>query len=388
MKIELTEEQQMLRQTVREFALNEVAPQAAELDRTREFPVETIRKAAEMGLMGVAVAEEWGGAGMDNVSYTLAIEEISRQCASTGVILSVNNSLVCDPIEDWGNDDQKERFLKPLATGEKIGAYCLTEPGSGSDAGALITTAVRDGDDYVVNGTKIFVTNGTHADYFILFVTTDKAGGHKTVLALVAERDTPGLTVVPEGEKLGVRASGTAEVHLEECRIPVGNRLGEEGQGFHVAMRTLDGGRIGIAAQAVGIARGALEEALRYSQERVTFGKKLCEHQAVQFMLADMATEVDAARLLTWKAAWHKDQAGRDLKKRWSLESAVAKLYAAGVANRVADLGLQIHGGYGYTREYPVERHFRDARITGIYEGTSEIQRLIIAAGILKAASA
>jgi len=386
MELELSEEQRMLRSTVREFAEQELAPKAADVDREARFPVESIKIAAEMGLMGVAIPEEWGGAGMENVAYCIAVEEVSRHCASTGVIISVNNSLVCDPIHDWGNDDQKERFLKPLASGEKLGSYCLTEPDSGSDAAALRTTAELDGDHYVVNGTKIFVTNGTHADYFILYCIADPEAGHRGVVALMAERGMPGLEVKPESEKLGVRGSGTAEVHLQDCRVPVANRFGGEGDGFKVAMRTLDGGRIGIAAQATGIARAALEESLRYAQERVSFGQEISKHQAIQFMLADMATDVDAARLLTWKAAWAKNEVGKDMKQRWSLESAVAKLFASEAANRCADKAVQIFGGYGYTKDYPVERFFRDARITPIYEGTSEIQRMVIAAYAMKGA--
>jgi butyryl-CoA dehydrogenase len=384
MQIELSDEQRMIRSTVREFAEQEVAPGAAERDEQCAFPRDVIAKASELGLMGVAIPEQWGGAGMDNISYCIAVEEISRHCASTGVIISVNNSLVCDPINDWGSDEQKEQFLKPLASGEKLGAYCLTEPDSGSDAAAMRTTGVRDGDGYVLTGTKVFVTNGTDADFFIVYATTDAAAKHRGISAFLVERDREGLTVQPESEKLGVRASGTAEVHLENCRVPESNRLGEEGVGFKVAMRTLDGGRIGIAAQSVGIARAALEESLQYSQERESFGSLISKHQAIQFMLADMATEVDAARLLTWKAAWKKDQVKDDFSQRWSPEASTAKLFASETATRCADLGIQVFGGYGYTKEYPVERFFRDARITRIYEGTSEIQRLVIAANVLK----
>jgi butyryl-CoA dehydrogenase len=384
MQLQLTEEQRMLRSMVREFAEQEIAPLAATTDKECKFPVETIRKAAELGLMGVAFPEEWGGSGMDNIAYTIAVEEISRHCGSTGVIISVNNSLVCDPIHDWGTDEQKERFLKPLASGEKIGAYCLTEPDSGSDAVSLRTVAVKDGDHWILNGTKIFVTNGTNADSFIIYATVDAELKHKGVIAFLAEKGMEGLTVHPEGEKLGVRGSGTAEVHLQDCRIPDSWVLGGEGSGFKVAMRTLDGGRIGIAAQATGIARGSLEEALRYSQERVSFGKLISKHQAIQFMLADMATDVDAARLLTWKAAWAKDQIGKDLKQRWSTEASAAKMFASEAAVRCSDKAIQIFGGYGYTKDYPVERYYRDARITPIYEGTNEIQRMVVAAGALK----
>jgi butyryl-CoA dehydrogenase len=311
---------------------------------------------------------------MDLIAYCLVIEEISRVCASSGVILSVNNSLVCDPILQFGNEDQKKRFLEPLAKGEKLGCYALTEPGAGSDAGSLRSVARRDGDDYVLNGNKVFITNGTHADIALVFASVDLEKKHKGITAFLVEMDTPGLSRGEHEVKLGVNASGTTELVFEDMRIPATNRLGEEGEGFKIAMATLDGGRIGIAAQAVGIAQAALEEALSYSQQREQFGQPIAGFQAIQFYLADMVTEVDAGRLLTWKAAWTK-QSG----KRYSLEAAQAKLFTSEMAQRVTNKALQIHGGYGYTREYNVERYFRDARITEIYEGTSEIQKLVIA---------
>jgi len=380
MQIELSEEQLLMRDTVRRFAAEVVAPRAKEIDESGEFPREFFARAAELGLAGVAVPEEHGGAGMDVVSYCLVIEEISRVCASSGVILSVNNSLVCDPILAWGNAEQKREFLVPLASGEKLGCFALTEPGAGSDAAALRTTARRDGDDYVLDGSKVFITNGLAADVAIVFASVDLARGHKGITAFLVPMDSPGLARGGHQYKLGVQASGTTELFFENLRVPARYRLGDEGQGFRIAMATLDGGRIGIAAQAVGIAQGAFEEARKYARERQQFGKAISEFQTIQFYLADMAVEIDAARLLTWKAAWKKQQGGR-----YSLEAAQAKLFASEAAQHVTNKALQIHGGYGYTREYNVERFFRDARITEIYEGTSEIQKLVIADQILRA---
>jgi len=379
MHIELNEEQTLLRQEVRRFAEEVVKPKATEIDRTGEFPRDSFAQAAEMGLTGVYVPEEHGGSGMDVISYCLVIEELSRVCATTGVIMSVNNSLFCDPVLRFGNGEQKEKFLKPAAAGELIGCYALTEPGAGSDAAALRTTARREGDEYVVDGNKVFITNGTDADLALVFATADPAKKHKGIVALVVPMDTEGLSRGSHEYKLGVNASGTTELAFESMRVPVANRLGEEGEGFKIAMATLDGGRIGIAAQAVGIAQGAMEEALKYSQEREQFGQAISNFQAIQHYLADMTTEIDAARLLTWKAAWLKDQG-----KRYTLEAAQAKLFSAEMAQRVTNKALQIHGGYGYTREYNVERYFRDARITEIYEGTSEIQKMVIANAILR----
>ena len=380
MKIELLEEQRLLRDTVRRFADEVVAPRAREIDESGEFPMGFFKQAAELGLGGVAVPEEYGGAGMDNLAYCLVIEEVSRACASSGVILSVNNSLVCDPLLKFGNEEQKRTYLKPLASGEKLGCFALTEPGAGSDAGALRTTARRDGDDYVLNGNKVFITNGTHADIAIVFATVDMAKKHRGITAFIVPVDTPGFSRGGHEYKLGVNASGTTELAFQDMRVPAAQRVGEEGEGFKIAMATLDGGRVGISAQAVGIARGAFEEAMAYAQERQQFGKPIADFQAIQFYLADMSTEIDAARLLTWKAAWAKDQG-----RRYSLEAAQAKLYSSQMAQRVTNLALQIHGGYGYTKEYNVERYFRDARITEIYEGTSEIQKLVIARAVLDA---
>jgi len=380
MKIELLEEQKLLRDTVRRFADEVVAPRAREIDESGEFPLDFFKQAAELGLGGVAVPEEYGGAGMDNLSYCLVIEEISRACASSGVILSVNNSLVCDPLLKFGNEDQKLTYLKPLASGEERGCFALTEPGAGSDAGSLRTTARRDGDDYVLNGNKVFITNGTHADLALVFATVDLAKKHRGITAFIVDVDTPGFSRGGHEYKLGVNASGTTELAFQDMRVPAEQRIGEEGDGFKIAMATLDGGRVGISAQAVGIARGAFEEAMAYAQERQQFGRPIADFQAIQFYLADMSTEIDAARLLTWKAAWAKDQG-----RRYSLEAAQAKLYSSQMAQRVTNLALQIHGGYGYTKEYNVERYFRDARITEIYEGTSEIQKLVIARAVLEA---
>ncbi len=378
MLIELNEDQSLLRDEVRRFAEEVVRPLAKEIDAKGIFPRDTIRQAAELGLTGVCVPEEFGGAAMDTLSYCLVIEEISRVCASTGVILSVNNSLVCDPLTKFGNQEQKEKWLTPLASGELLGCFALTEPGAGSDAAALRTTAVRDGNDYILNGNKVFITNGTDADVALVFATTDMAQKHRGIACFIVAADTPGYSHGIHEYKLGVNASGTTELAFEDMRVPASQRLGEEGEGFKVAMSTLDGGRIGIAAQAVGIAQGAFEEALAYSQEREQFGRPISKFQAIQHYLADMSTELDAGRLLTWKAAWTKDN-----KKRFTLEAAQAKLFTSEMAQRVTNKALQIHGGYGYIREYNVERYFRDARITEIYEGTSEVQKMVIADWVL-----
>ena len=379
MHLDLTEEQRMLQRTVRDFAEAEVKPLARELDESRHFPRDTFRKAAELGLTGVSFPDQYGGAGFDHISYAIVIEEISRVCASTGVILSVQNSLYCDPIYRFGTEEQKQRFLVPFARGEKIGCYALTEPQAGSDAAALTTRAVRKGDRYVVNGTKAWITNGGAADAAIVYVNTDPSKGEKGITALVVERGTPGFKVGKEEKKLGINATACVELSFAECEVPVENRIGNEGEGYKVALSTLDGGRIGIAAQAVGIAQGAFDAALAYSQQRMAFGHPISQFQAIQFMLADMATEIDAARLLARKAAWKQDSGAR-----FSMDAAMAKLFASEMATRVTHKAIQVHGGYGYSREYPVERMYRDARITEIYEGTSEIQRLVIAAWVLK----
>jgi butyryl-CoA dehydrogenase len=377
--LELTEEQQLLRKSVREFAESEVRPLAKELDETGHYPRELFHKAAELGLTGVAFPESQGGAGFDHIAYTIVIEEISRCCASTGVILSVQNSLFCDPIHRFGNAEQKKKFLLPFTRGEKIGCYALTEPQAGSNAAALQTKAVKNGDHYVINGTKAWITNGGVADAAIAYVNTDPTKGEKGITAMVVEKGTPGFKVGKEEKKLGINATACCELIFTDCAVPESNRIGGEGEGYKVALSTLDGGRIGIAAQATGIAQGAFEAALKWSQERMAFGHPIAQFQAIQFMLADMATEIDAARLLVRKAAWKQDSGAR-----FSLEAATAKLFASEMATRVAHKAIQVHGGYGYSREYPVERAYRDARVTEIYEGTSEIQRLVIASWVLK----
>jgi butyryl-CoA dehydrogenase len=373
----------MLQASVREFAEEVVRPRAAVIDQTGEFPRETFAQAGELGLAGVAVATEHGGSGMDTVSYAIVIEEISRACANTGVILSVNNSLVCDPIEKFGNEDQKRRFLVPLARGEKLGCFALTEPDAGSDAGNQKTRAIREGDIYRISGQKVFITCGQAADVCLLFAMTNPEKKTRGISAFLVNTSAPGFDRSRHQVKLGVNASGTVEIFLTDVRVPAADRLGEEGEGFKIAMITLDGGRIGIAAQAVGIAGEAFEAAVRYALARQAFGKPIADFQAIRFYLADMATELDAARLLTRRAAAAKD-AAKQGTGRFSMEAAVAKLYAAEMAQRVTTKALQIHGGYGYTKEYPVERNFRDARITEIYEGTSEIHRLIIAREIFR----
>ena len=380
MNLDLTEEQQLLQRSVREFAEAEVKPHAKEIDETGRFPLDTFKKAAELGLTGIAVPDNYGGAGMDHVSYAIVIEEISRVCASTGTILSVQNSLYCDPIYRFGTDEQKQKFLIPYARGEKIGCYALTEPQAGSNAAALATKAVRKGDAYVVNGTKAWITNGGAADAALVYVNTQPEKGEKGITALVVEKGTRGFAVGKEEKKLGVHATACTELSFSDCEVPVANRIGNEGEGYKVALSTLDGGRIGIAAQATGIAQGAFEAALSYAQQRQAFGHPIADFQAIQFMLADMATELDAARLLARRAAWKQDSGAR-----FTMEASIAKLFASEMSTRVTHKAIQIHGGYGYSREYPVERNYRDARITEIYEGTSEIQRLVISSLVLKA---
>ncbi|MHB1845264.1 MAG: acyl-CoA dehydrogenase [Deltaproteobacteria bacterium] len=379
MELDLTEMQAQLQGTCRAFADKELRPNARGWDERHEYPRAAVAKLAELGLLGVAVPEAWGGAGMDAVSYALAMEEVSRGCASTGVIMSVNNSLYCDPVLKYGTDEQRERWLRPFASGERLGCFALTEPEAGSDAAAQKTVAVKRGGDYSLTGSKNFITNGPNADAVLVFAMTDKAKGNHGIGAFVVPTDAPGLTRGSPDKKLGITGSQSCSLFFEDCRIPEGNRLGKEGDGFKIAMSTLDGGRIGIAAQALGIARAAFEEAVRYAKERKSFGVPIAEHQAIQFMLADMATEIDAARLLIWRAAALKDQGVRH-----SAESAMAKLYASEMSSRVANKALQIHGGYGYLKDFDAERHLRDARITEIYEGTSEIQRLVVSAAVLK----
>ncbi len=379
MKLELTEEQQQVKDLCRNFADGELRPHARAWDETHHFPAEAVRKLGELGLLGVAIPSEWGGAAMDNVTYALAMEEISRGCAGTGVIMSVNNSLYCDPILKYGTDEQRTRFLAPFARGERLGCFALTEPMSGSDAGEMRTTAVARGDEYVINGAKNFITNGPQADAVLLFAMTDRSRAHKGISAFLVPADAKGVTRGKPDDKVGIRASGTCTLFFEDCVVPRQLRLGQEGEGFKIAMSTLDGGRIGIAAQALGIARAAFEEARAYAKERKSFGQEIAKFQAIQFMLADMATELDAARLLILRAAAMKDRG-----QRHTTESAMAKLFASEMAERVTSKALQIHGGYGYTKDFDVERHWRDSRITEIYEGTSEIQRVVIASGVLK----
>ena len=381
MDFRLNEEQRLIRDMVRDFARTEIAPLAAEIDRTREFPMDSFRKCADLNLTGMMVPEEWGGAGLDAISYVIAVEELSRACASTGVIISVNNSLYCVPVERYGSDEQKERWLKPFALGQKLGCYCLTEPHAGSDAASLRTMAVKEGDTWVLNGSKIFVTNGIAADAAIIYANTDRSKGHRGVTAFLVDRETPGYAIGKHETKMGITASGSVEIVLTDVRIADDHRLGEVGDGFKVAMSTLDGGRIGIAAQAVGIAQSALDHSLSYAKEREAFGRPIADLQAIQFKLADMATRTEAARLLTYRAA-----AAKDSGRRFSQEAAMAKLMAAEVSVDATREAVQIYGGYGYINEYPVERLYRDAKITEIYEGTSEIQRVVIAAGLLKGA--
>ncbi len=379
MNLDLTQEQTMLRDTAREFATREVAPRAKHFDASGEWPADLVKRLGDLGLMGVAIPAEYGGSGFDHISYALAMEEISAACASLGVIMSVNNSLASDPIWKHGSDMQKREFLTPMASGKILGCFGLTEPMSGSDAGTMATFAEKDGDNYVINGSKNFITNGPFADLIVVFVMTKKNIGHKGVTAFIVPTKTPGFSASKPDEKLGIHAAQSCSVFFENCRIPESYRLGGEGEGFKVAMGTLDGGRIGIASQALGIARAAFEKAVAYSKERKAFGVPLADKQAIQFMLADMATEIDAARLLIHRAAFLKDK-----KVRHSRESASAKLFASEMATRVTHKALQIHGGLGYTRECDAERHYRDARITEIYEGTSEIMRIVIAASVLK----
>jgi butyryl-CoA dehydrogenase len=377
--LELSEEQKLLQKSVREFAESEVRPLAKEVDETGHFPRELFKKAAELGLTGVAFPESEGGAGFDHIAYTIVIEEISRCCASTGVILSGHNSLYCDPVHRFGTEEQKKKLLVPFTRGEKIGCFALTEPQAGSNAAALQTRAVREGDKYIVNGTKAWITNGGAADAAILFVNSEPAKGEKGITALVVERGTPGFKVGKEEKKLGINATACSELVFTDCEVPTTNRIGNEGEGYKVALSTLDGGRIGVGAQATGIAQGAFAAAAKYAQERLAFGHPIAQFQAIQFMLADMATEIEASRLLVRKAAWKQDTGAR-----FTMDAAIAKLFASEMATRVTHKAIQVHGGNGYSREYPVERNYRDARITEIYEGTSEIQRLVISSWVLK----
>ena len=380
MDFELTEEQRMIRDLARDFAEGEIAPIAARIDESGEFPYETVKKMGAIGLMGLTASPDYGGVGADTVAYVLAIEEISKVCASHGVIMSVQNSLVNYGLEKFGTPEQKEKFLRPLASGQAIGAYSLTEPQSGSDAANMRTHAVLDGDAYVINGRKSWVTSGPVADYIVTFVTTDPASDHRATMCVVVETDQPGFARGKVEPKLGIRASATCELTFDDYRLPVFNRLSDEGTGFKIAMTILDKGRIGIASQALGIAQAAFEASVAYSKERYAFGKAIAGHQAIQFMIADMATRIQAARLLTLRAAIMKDRG-----ERCTAQASMAKLYASETANWVADKAVQIHGGMGYSKELPIERYFRDARITEIYEGTSEIQRMVISRNAMQA---
>jgi butyryl-CoA dehydrogenase len=379
MNFSLTKEQEFVRKMVREFAETDVKPIAAEIDVTERFPMENVEKMARYNMMGIQFPTEFGGAGGDNLSYAIAVEELSRVCGTTGVILSAHASLCAAPIYSFGTQAQKEKYLTPLAKGEKIGAFGLTEPNAGTDAAGQQTTAILEGDNYILNGSKIFITNGGVADTFIVMAMTDKSKGTKGISAFIVEKDFPGFSIGKVEEKLGIRASSTTELVFENCIVPKENLLGKEGQGFRVAMHTLDGGRIGIAAQALGIAQGALEESAKYMKERKQFGKPLSAFQGLQWMMAEMDVKVEAARLLVYKAAYNKDKG-----LPYSVEAARAKLFASEVAMEVTTKAVQIFGGYGYTKEYPVERMMRDAKITEIYEGTSQVQKMVIAANILK----
>ena len=373
MHFQLTEEHEMIRQAARDFAQAELLPGVIERDEEQKFPKEQVRQMGELGFMGMMVSPEFGGSGMDTLSYVLAMEEISKIDASASVAMSVNNSLVCWGLEKFGNEEQKRKYLTPLAKGEMIGAFCLSEPEAGSDATSQSTTAVECGDHYLLNGTKNWITNGNSASIYLVIAQTDVAKGHRGINALIVERDMPGFVVGKKEQKMGIRGSDTHSLMFTDVKVPKENRIGEDGFGFKFAMKTLSGGRIGIAAQALGIAAGALELATKYAQQRRAFGKVIADHQAIAFKLADMATRVEAARLLVYKSAWLKDQ-GLPFDK----ESAMAKLYASETAMWVATQAVQVHGGYGYVKEYHVERLMRDAKITEIYEGTSEIQRVVI----------
>lgn len=379
MQFQLTEEHEMIRKMVRDFAKNEVEPTAAERDEEERFDRALFDQMAELGLAGIPWPEEYGGIGGDYLGYVIAVEELSRVCASTGVTLSAHTSLAGWPIFKFGSEEQKQKFLRPMAEGKKMGAYGLTEPGSGSDASNMKTTARKDGDDYIINGSKIFITNAGEAEIYVVFAMTNPEEGHRGISAFIIEKGTPGFSFGKKEKKLGIRSSLTLELIMEDCRVPAENLLGKEGDGFKIAMMTLDGGRNGIAAQAVGIAQGALDAAVNYAKERKQFGKSIGQNQGVGFKLADMATKVEAARLLTYQAAWRESEG-----LPYGKESAMSKLFAGDIAMEVTTDAVQVFGGYGYTKDYPVERYMRDAKITQIYEGTQEIQRLVISKMLLK----
>ena len=370
----LTDEQLMVQSMVREFARKVVQPAAAERDRTKEFPAENFRQMGELGLMGMMIPDRYDGAGADCVSYVLALMEIAAVCASTAVVMSVQNSIVCESLYRFGTEAQKEKYLRPLAAGEIIGAFCLTEPSAGSDPVRQTTTAVRDGNDYIINGTKRFITSGKNSSVVIVTAKTDESLRHKGISAFIVEKGRPGLAVGHIEDKMGLRASDTADLIFEDCRVPAENLLGAEGQGFAIAMAGLDSGRIGIGAQSVGVARAALEAAVKYAKEREQFGQSISKFQGLRWMIADMATEIEAARQLVLSAAWMKDSG-----EPYTQQASMAKLFASEMVQRVTAQAIQIHGGYGYTKDYPVERFYRDARVFTIYEGTSEIQRIVIA---------
>ncbi|SIT69801.1 acyl-CoA dehydrogenase [Edaphobacillus lindanitolerans] len=379
MQFKLSEEHEMIRKMVRDFATKDVAPTAAERDEEERFDMEIFHKMAELGLTGIPWPEEYGGIGSDFLAYVIAVEELSRVDASAGVVLSAHTSLAGWPVFKYGTEEQKQKYLRPMAEGSKVGAYCLTEAGSGSDAGGMKTTARKDGDHYILNGSKMFITNGGIADTYIVFAVTDPSSKHKGTSAFIVEKDFDGFSVGKKEKKMGIRSSPTTEVIFDNCKVPAENLLGEEGQGFIIAMKTLDGGRNGIAAQAVGIAQGALDASVDYAKERVQFGKPIAANQGVGFKLADMATSIEASRLLTYQAAWLESN-GHPYGK----ESAMAKLMAGDTAMKVTTEAVQVFGGYGYTKDYPVERYMRDAKITQIYEGTQEIQRLVISRMLTK----
>jgi butyryl-CoA dehydrogenase len=379
MILELNEQQKMIRNMVREFAEKEVKPRAAQIDEEEEYPHASLKRMAELGILGTIIPQEYGGAGLDNVTYSMVIEEISRACASTGVVTSVHNSLTAWPIMAYGTEEQKKKYLPILARGEKIGAFAGTEPNAGSDLGAMQATAELKGDHYIINGTKTFITSGPEAGIIIVFAVTDKEAGARGISTFIVEKEFEGYSVGGIFDKIGINASLTSELVFEDMKVPKENLLGKEGEGFKIALSTLDGGRIGIAAQAVGIAQAALDESVEYSKQRQQFGKPLAKFQAIQWMISEMATKVEAARLLVRNAAYMKDTGGRISK-----EAAMAKLFAAETASWCADRAIQVHGGYGYTKEYPVERLYRDARITGIYEGTSEVMKMVIAGSLLR----
>lgn len=385
----LSKEHEMCRTLFKEFAQNEVKPLAQEVDETEEFPRVTVEKMAKLGFLGIPIPKQYGGQGADILTYAMCVEELSKVCGTTGVIVSAHTSLCCDPILTYGTEAQKQKYLVPLAKGEKLGAFGLTEPGAGTDAQGQQTKAVLDGDEYILNGSKIFITNGKEADVYVIFavtgVKTDAKGRSKKLIsAFIVEKGTPGFSFGTKEKKMGIRGSSTYELIFTDCRIPKENLLGKLGDGFKIAMHTLDGGRIGIAAQALGLAEGALENTIAYTQERKQFGRSIAQFQNTQFQLADMATKCDAAQMLVYRAACKKDAYQKDNKISYSVEAAMAKLYAAEVAMEVTTKAVQLHGGYGYTREYDVERMMRDAKITEIYEGTSEVQRMVISANLLK----